>query len=70
MNTFQSTRFRKKVVLYPTWGDRLLVFFEPDFPDVAKAIFPKAGKPSKRHPTEAAHRSVSAFSGYRFARDH
>mgnify|MGYP000256114457 CR=1 FL=1 len=28
-----ATRFRRKVVLYATWRDRLLVFSEPDYPE-------------------------------------
>lgn len=31
-------RFRRKVVLYPVWRDRLLVFTEPDFPEVGVQV--------------------------------
>jgi 8-oxo-dGTP pyrophosphatase MutT (NUDIX family) len=62
MNTFQSTRFRKKVVLYPTWGDRLLVFFEPDFPDVAIQV-PGGTIYDHEMPVAAARREFTEETG-------
>lgn len=31
-------RFRRKVVIYATWQERLLVFTEPDFPEVGVQV--------------------------------
>ena len=32
------TRFRRKAVIYATWGDRLLVFTEPDHPEAGTQV--------------------------------
>jgi 8-oxo-dGTP pyrophosphatase MutT (NUDIX family) len=38
MDVALPTRFRRKVVLYATWGGRLLVFAQPDHPEVGLQV--------------------------------
>lgn len=47
-------RFRRKVVLYATWRGQLLVFLEPDFPDVPLQV--PGGTVEDNEPVEAAAR--------------
>ena len=57
------TRFRKKVVLYATWFDRLLVFSEPDHPEAGIQV-PGGTIDDGERPEAAARREFLEETGF------